>query len=79
MKIIEPIRYLTPQEAAKILRVSLSSIYRGLSCGNIPSIKIGSAGRRIPVSALGISPHHLQELGPTAPSNKNKSENKENE
>lgn len=42
---------LTPEEAAKVLRVSRSTIYDLMRSARLQSVKIGGS-RRVPVAAL---------------------------
>ncbi|QWR77968.1 helix-turn-helix domain-containing protein [Candidatus Magnetomonas plexicatena] len=43
--------FLTPSEAAKVLSVSRSTVYRLISYGEIPAVNIRKA-KRIPVKAV---------------------------
>jgi len=42
-------RFLTPAEAADLLRLHITTVYRQISTGDIPAIKIGRS-HRIPRS-----------------------------
>jgi excisionase family DNA binding protein len=45
--------FLTPQEVARELRVSVSSVYRGVQAGNVPAVRLTEHGAlRIPRSFL---------------------------
>ncbi len=41
-------RYLTPQEAAEVVRTSRKTIYRRIADGSLPAVRIGD-GKRAPV------------------------------
>jgi excisionase family DNA binding protein len=42
---------LTPEETAQVLSIGRSKVYELMSCGNLPSVRIGGS-RRVPVDAL---------------------------
>ncbi len=48
---LPPALLYTPVEAAKLLRISRSTLYTFLSSGELPSVKVG-ASRRVPREAL---------------------------
>jgi excisionase family DNA binding protein len=53
----EPRDYLAVKEAARLLRVSPSSIYRAVERGSLPAVRLSRAGViRIPRSALEAKP-----------------------
>lgn len=47
---------LTPSEAASLLRVSRSTVYRLIEAGELGSLRIG-ASRRIPMAAIAALTH----------------------
>lgn len=50
-------RFLAPKEAAEILRVDVSVIYRAIRLGQLPSVRLTERGAiRIPRSALEPEP-----------------------
>ncbi|MGI9953544.1 helix-turn-helix domain-containing protein [Moorellaceae bacterium AZ2] len=61
---------LTPQEAAKILKVHLRTVYRFLRSGELPAAKIGDTWRIRPVD---LEEFIRQRLGNTTQKHKNDS------
>jgi excisionase family DNA binding protein len=45
--------YLTVSETARVLRLSVGSVYRAVDAGRLPSVRLAQNGAiRIPISAL---------------------------
>jgi excisionase family DNA binding protein len=50
---IEQREFLAPKEVAKLLRVDVSAVYRGVERGTIPAVRLSPTGSiRIPRDAL---------------------------
>lgn len=52
---VQPVQYVSPEDAARVLRVNLNTLYRALRTGEVPHHKIGR-DYRIPLEFLGITP-----------------------
>ena len=56
MSIVLESEYLTPTEAAKLLRVNVATIYAAVERGSLPAVRLAKHGRiRIPTSALVVA------------------------
>lgn len=52
---IQPVQFVSPEVAARVLRVNLNTLYRALRDNDVPHIKIGR-DYRIPLEFLGVTP-----------------------
>lgn len=46
------VRCLTADQVAEVLQVHPSTVYRLMKSGALPSVRVGSAGRRVTTKAL---------------------------
>lgn len=58
-----PIQFCSPEDAARVLRVNINSLYRALRTNEVPHIRIGR-DYRIPLEFLGITPEPVVVYSP---------------
>jgi len=56
---IPPVQYCSPEDAARVLRVNINSLYRAIRSKEFPAVCIGRE-YRIPLEALGITPEPVE-------------------
>lgn len=60
---VPPVQYVSPEVAARVLRVNINSLYRALRSNEVPSHRIGREFR-IPLEFLGVTPEPVVVYSP---------------
>lgn len=51
----QPVQYVSPEQAAQVLRVNVNTLYRAIRSYDVPAVRIGREFR-VPVEFLGVTP-----------------------